>query len=153
MDGTVGKLEMEQLKLDQETKRIKNVIKNFTQLAGDDKNVISEVKKAAKEINSMKKWIAENERVFLISTFYNCALKDNDKKMSENEYENFLRRLTRKQKSKFEHLGTFEILANGEFIDMPNFLNIIERVRDNVDEESVMDVLLISMNSTVDILN
>jgi len=48
----------------------------------------------------MRKTVLENERAHLLSTYYECAFRDDNNGMDENEYRRFLGRLSQEQRKK-----------------------------------------------------
>merc|ERR1712083_823486 len=111
------------------------LVEELKNIAGDNEDILALLDNTNKICNDMRKVVLENERAHLLSTFYECAFRDDDNRMDKKEYERFLGRLSKKQREKFESLGTFEKLAGEDgHIDLQEFQDMLENVLREVDE-------------------
>merc|ERR1712130_105337 len=120
--------------LDEEAKEFEGLVDELKNIAGDNEDILALLDNTNKIFNDMRKVVLENERAHLLSTFYECAFRDEDNRMDKGEYERFLGRLSKKQRAKFEALGTFEEIAGEDgHIDLAEFQDMLEQVLREVD--------------------
>eukprot|EP00485_Elphidium_margaritaceum_P000567 CAMPEP_0202701110 /NCGR_PEP_ID=MMETSP1385-20130828/14216_1 /ASSEMBLY_ACC=CAM_ASM_000861 /TAXON_ID=933848 /ORGANISM="Elphidium margaritaceum" /LENGTH=289 /DNA_ID=CAMNT_0049358449 /DNA_START=84 /DNA_END=956 /DNA_ORIENTATION=- len=135
LQTTVHDLEHDAKELDEETKEFEGLVEELRNIAGDNADILALLDNTNKIFNDMRKVVLENERAHLLSTFYECAFRDEDNRMDKEEYERFLGRLSKRQREKFRQLGTFEQLAGeDQHIDLGEFQEMLERVLTEVDE-------------------
>merc|ERR1712032_667191 len=135
LQTTVHDLEHDAKELDEETKEFEGLVEELRNIAGDNQDILALLDNTNKIFNDMRKVVLENERAHLLSTFYECAFRDDDNRMDKREYERFLGRLSKKQREKFKELGTFEELAGDDnHIDLQEFQDMLEEVLTEVDE-------------------
>merc|ERR1711933_524185 len=108
LQTTVHDLEHDAKELDEETKEFEGLVEELRNIAGDNQDILALLDNTNKIFNDMRKVVLENERAHLLSTFYECAFRDDDNRMDKQEYERFLGRLSRKRRDNFEKQGTFE---------------------------------------------
>merc|ERR1712087_928985 len=112
-----------------------DLVVELKSIAGDNEDILKLLDNTNKIFNDMRKAVLENGRAHLLSTFYECAFRDDDNRMDKGEYERFLGRLSKKQRAKFEDLGSFEKLAGEDgAIDLNEFQDMLELVLRQVDE-------------------
>mmetsp|Transcript_9159 Transcript_9159/g.11454 ORF Transcript_9159/g.11454 Transcript_9159/m.11454 type:complete len:276 (-) Transcript_9159:260-1087(-) len=135
LQNTVNDLKQNAAELERETQEFKGLITELEKIAGDNEDISNLLDNTNKIFKDMRKVVLENERAHLLSTYYECAFRDEQNKMRKNEYQAFLFRLSRKQRERFQKLGTFEQLAgaDGE-LDLNEFQDILEEVLKDVDE-------------------
>mmetsp|Transcript_27070 Transcript_27070/g.42839 ORF Transcript_27070/g.42839 Transcript_27070/m.42839 type:complete len:296 (+) Transcript_27070:117-1004(+) len=135
LQTTVQDLEHDAKELDEETKEFEGLVDELRNIAGDNADILALLDNTNKIFNDMRKVVLENERAHLLSTFYECAFRDDDNRMDKQEYERFLGRLSRRQREKFKQLGSFEKLAGEDkHIDLQEFQEMLEEVLTEVDE-------------------
>eukprot|EP01084_Bolivina_argentea_P068961 125518_1 len=135
LQTTVHDLEHDAKELDEETKEFEGLVEELRNIAGDNQDILALLDNTNKIFNDMRKVVLENERAHLLSTFYECAFRDDDNRMDKQEYNRFLGRLSRRQREKFRQLGTFEELAGDDnHIDLHEFQDMLEEVLTEVDE-------------------
>jgi len=135
LQTTVHDLEHDAKELDEETKEFEGLVEELRNIAGDNQDILALLDNTNKIFNDMRKVVLENERAHLLSTFYECAFRDDDNRMDKQEYNRFLGRLSRRQREKFKELGTFEELAGDDnHIDLQEFQDMLEEVLTEVDE-------------------
>merc|ERR1712244_39629 len=108
LQTTVQDLEHDAQELDKETQEFEGLVEELKSIAGDNEDILALLDNTNKIFNDMRKVVLENERAHLLSTFYECAFRDEDNRMDKGEYERFLGRLSRRQRKKFEQLGSFK---------------------------------------------
>eukprot|EP01084_Bolivina_argentea_P154331 269051_1 len=135
LQTTVHDLEHDAKELDEETKEFEGLVEELRNIAGDNEDILALLDNTNKIFNDMRKVVLENERAHLLSTFYECAFRDDDNRMDKGEYERFLGRLSKRQREKFKELGTFEELAGDDgAIDLQEFQTMLEEILTEVDE-------------------
>merc|ERR1712154_24577 len=135
LQTTVHDLEHDAKELDEETKEFEGLVEELRNIAGDNEDILALLDNTNKIFNDMRKVVLENERAHLLSTFYECAFRDDDNRMDENEYKRFLGRLSKRQREKFKDLGSFKDLAGDDnHIDLQEFQTMLEEVLTEVDE-------------------
>lgn len=135
LQNTVHNLEHDAKELDEEAKEFEGLVEELKDIAGENEDILALLDNTNKIFNDMRKVVLENERAHLLSTFYECAFRDDDNRMDKQEYERFLGRLSRKQRDNFEKQGTFEDIAGEDgHIDLAEFQDILETVLREVDE-------------------
>merc|ERR1719412_2505230 len=114
LQTTVQDLEHDAKELDEETKEFEGLVDELRNIAGDNQDILALLDNTNKIFNDMRKVVLENERAHLLSTFYECAFRDEDNRMDENEYKRFLGRLSKRQREKFKkwaHLRMWQVLT------------------------------------------
>merc|ERR1712157_439201 len=135
MGDTVQHLEHDAQELDKETQEFEGLVEELKSIAGDNEDILALLDNTNKIFNDVRKVVLENERAHLLSTFYECAFRDDDNRMDEEEYRRFLGRLSKRQREKFKSLGTFKSLAgDDDHIDLQEFRDMLEEVLTEVDE-------------------
>merc|ERR1719499_2667483 len=135
LQGTVQNLEHDAKELDEEAKEFEGLVDELKAIAGDNQDILDLLDNTNKIFNDMRKVVLENERAHLLSTFYECAFRDDDNRMDKLEYDRFLGRLSKKQREKFEKLGPFEQWAGEDgHIDLAEFQDLLNLVLREVDE-------------------
>ena len=135
LQTTVHDLEHDAKELDEETKEFEGLVDELRNIAGDNQDILALLDNTNKIFNDMRKVVLENERAHLLSTFYECAFRDDDNRMDEDEYKRFLGRLSVRQRDKFKALGDFKTLAgDDDHIDLQEFQDMLEEVLTEVDE-------------------
>lgn len=135
LQTTVQDLEHDAKELDEETKEFAGLVEELKEIAGDNEDILALLDNTNKIFNDMRKVVLENERAHLLSTFYECAFRDEDNRMDKDEYGRFLGRLSKRQREKFTNLGSFEKLAGKDgTINLQQFQDILEDVLVEVDE-------------------
>merc|ERR1719499_2868027 len=127
LQGTVQNLEHDAKELDEEAKEFEGLVEELRNIAGDNQDILALLDNTNKIFNDMRKVVLENERAHLLSTFYECAFRDDDNRMDESEYRRFLGRLSKRQRDKFKKLGDFKTLAgDDDAIDLNEFQDMLE---------------------------
>merc|ERR1712129_477726 len=135
LQTTVSDLEHDAQELDKETQEFEGLVEELRNIAGDNEDILALLDNTNKIFNDMRKVVLENERAHLLSTFYECAFRDDDNRMDEEEYRRFLGRLSKRQREKFKKLGDFKSLAgDDDHIDLQEFQDMLEEVLTEVDE-------------------
>jgi len=134
LQTTVQDLEHDAKELDEETKEFEGLVEELRNIAGDNQDILKLLDNTNKIFNDMRKVVLENERAHLLSTFYECAFRDDDNRMDQGEYNRFLGRLSRKQRAKFEKYNFKEIAGDDDHIDLHEFQELLEEVLVEVDE-------------------
>jgi len=135
MNSTVSDMQKDASLLDEQTKQFEPLLNELKLIAKDNEDVNSMLDQTNSIFKDMRNSILQNERAHLLSTFYECAFRDDDSKMNKGEYRRFLGRLSQNQRKKFEDLGTFEELAGeDQQLDLGEFQELIERVLVDVDQ-------------------
>merc|ERR1711933_377744 len=135
LQTTVHDLEHDAKELDEETKEFEGLVEELRNIAGDNQDILALLDNTNKIFNDIRKVVLENERAHLLSTFYECAFRDDDNRMGESEYRRFLGRLSKRQRDNFEKQGTFEDIAgDDDAIDLNEFQDMLEEVLTEVDE-------------------
>merc|ERR1711933_208847 len=126
LQTTVHDLEHDAKELDEETKEFEGLVEELRNIAGDNQDILALLDNTNKIFNDMRTVVLENERAHLLSTFYECAFRDDDNRMDEEEYKRFLGRLSKQQRKKFRDLGTFKELAgDDDHIDLQEFQKML----------------------------
>merc|ERR1712228_691553 len=121
--------------IDRLKKEFEGLVDELRNIAGDNQDILALLDNTNKIFNDMRKVVLENERAHLLSTFYECAFRDDDNRMDEDEYKRFLGRLSVRQRDKFKALGDFKTLAgDDDHIDLQEFQDMLEEVLTEVDE-------------------
>merc|ERR1712087_482654 len=104
-----------------------DLVVELKSIAGDNQDMLALLDNTNKIFNDMRTVVLENERAHLLSTFYECAFRDDDNRMDEEEYKRFLGRLSKQQRKKFRALGDFKTLAgDDDHIDLQEFQDMLE---------------------------
>jgi len=134
LQTTVQDLEHDAKELDEETKEFEGLVDELRNIAGDNQDILKLLDNTNKIFNDMRKVVLENERAHLLSTFYECAFRDDDNRMDQGEYNRFLGRLSRKQRAKFDKYSFKDIAGDDGHIDLQEFQDLLELVLTEVDE-------------------
>jgi len=135
LQGIVKNLEQNAAELSEQAKQFDGLLQDLKKIAGDNADLNGIINQTNNIFNDMRKTVLENERAHLLSTYYECAFKDSDNTMNENEYKRFLGRLSSDLRKKFEAEGTFKQIAGDDNeIDINEFQQLLERVLKDIDE-------------------
>lgn len=138
----VGKLKtvVNHLKVDGEnleanTEQFSDLIEELKEIAQAEEELLAVLDETNLIFDNMREIILENERTHFIACFYECAFRDDDNEMDEDEYERFLGRLSPAQRKNFINLGPFKRFAgkNG-CVDLRGFQDMLEIVLVEVDQ-------------------
>eukprot|EP01084_Bolivina_argentea_P063458 115868_1 len=120
--------------LEKETKEFEGLVEELRHIESDNQDIMDKLDNAYKICTDMRKVASDHEKAHLLSTFYSYAFRDDDKRMNEKEYTQFLRMISRRHKKKFEELGTFRELAGKDGqIDLQEFHTLMDKLTE-VDE-------------------
>merc|ERR1711994_1207810 len=76
--------------LDEEAKEFEGLVDELKSIAGDNEDILELLDNTNKIFNDMRKVVLENERAHLLSTFYECAFRDDDNRMDKQEFQDML---------------------------------------------------------------
>merc|ERR1712048_448589 len=132
---TVFELEHDAEKLAQQSEKFKGLVDELKEIHCDGVDIGNILDETNKIFADMKKIVLENERAHLLTAFYECAFrKDDDNRMDKREYKRFKLRLTKKQRDRFDQIGSFEQIADESgHIDVEKFQDVLEIVLQDVD--------------------
>eukprot|EP01084_Bolivina_argentea_P148371 259415_1 len=109
---TVSELEHDAKQLAEQTDRFEGLVGELEEISKDNNDIVQILDETNKIFADMRKVVLENERAHLLTAFYECAFRDENNAMDQNEYQRFLIRLTKKQRNRFKELGDFDELAD-----------------------------------------
>jgi len=135
LQNIVHSLEQNAAELSEQAKQFDGLLQDLKKIAGDNADLSSIINQTNNIFNDMRKTVLENERAHLLSTYYECAFRDDNNGMDENEYRRFLGRLSQEQRKKFEAEGDFKKIAGDDNqIDIQEFQQLLEHVLRDIDE-------------------
>jgi len=135
LQNVVHSLQQNASELSEQAKQFDGLLQDLKKIAGDNADLNNIINQTNNIFNDMRKTVLENERAHLLSTYYECAFRDDNNGMDENEYKRFLGRLSADQRKKFEAEGTFkQIAGDDDQIDIHEFQALLEHVLKDIDE-------------------
>jgi len=134
LQDTVKNLEHDAHELDEEAKEFEGLVEELKGIAGENEEVLNLLNNTNQIFSDMRKVVLENERAHLLSTFYECAFRDDDNKMSEDEWQRFIGRLSTKQRAKFKRFDFKAIAGDDGCLDLQEFQEVLEQVLEEVDD-------------------
>eukprot|EP00485_Elphidium_margaritaceum_P009923 CAMPEP_0202688392 /NCGR_PEP_ID=MMETSP1385-20130828/3913_1 /ASSEMBLY_ACC=CAM_ASM_000861 /TAXON_ID=933848 /ORGANISM="Elphidium margaritaceum" /LENGTH=292 /DNA_ID=CAMNT_0049343359 /DNA_START=50 /DNA_END=928 /DNA_ORIENTATION=+ len=87
-------------------------------------------------VENMQRAVLQNRKAQLLSSYYEVCFRDDINGCSKQEWQRFLAKLTKDQRTQFEKKGTFEQLAGRDnIIDLQEFQGIVDEILAKCDDE------------------
>jgi len=133
LNGSVGDLNQQLTAFD-------DLRVELEKMAGSSEDIAALVDKTTKVFHDMRKLALANEKASLLSLYYDVSFRDGEAGMNPKEYERFKGRLPKKQREKFEAMGTFQELAGANNnLDLDEFEGILEKFLAIIERELLQE--------------
>lgn len=135
LDVSVNKLKGDADQYEKDVESVSVHIGEMEKLLTDGQDMIDVIRDTNDVFDSIRSIISRCEQAHLWSAYLKCAFKDDDDRMSEEEFKNFLGRLTQQRRNHFAKLGSFQVLAgDDDQIELAEFEVIMEKVSRDIDD-------------------